>query len=824
MVVMSTVGFGDYSPSTVFSRFFIFFAIFGGVLFFSLATGEILSMSANAKNGGGKYRPKRKKGVGGYRGHILVLGGGVSAPTKAAVECFLRMLCRYPGETPEVVLLGHEISDEVKDMCAEPWAVKFNVQFFKGSGLNLDDMNRVKASETSMVFIIADFMTPDVNNEDQNNILTASAFQRYFPTLPYRLMAVEVQSLELAAHVGLNMFNCYAIDGFKAAILATSLKCPGFQTMVLNMGLPEIPKPKEFEPAVSPWLSEYIASTTLEPYGFLPAASFHGQTFDKVAQTLGHENITVFAAQVKGSLRINPGKSCTIDATTVLFVLAEDVSVLNKMALNGDARVSTWLGVFGQNRKAGGVAQSRKKATLKLDMAGFKTTDTGGGDARGAGPGGDASPGKPPLGMKPILAVGHAANAAKTAPKKKIQLPSMANLTVRAGSNRGKGQAVDVVDVDEDMTAHKYAPPEELRQSGGHAVICLLYTEDSMAPALFAQVEVIVNNLRHTSETPVVIIGPPHGDDTESMLERIHTKYMTDEKPNVFFVEGDPLEPATLEAAGVRKAEQFLNLSPAGSMGKAEILDRVNLLAQAVLDNKLRDWGRADLAAVYDWFALDSFGLMPEPPSPFTSSVTDPLPNLTKADRAFMVKYPRCHYRYASGRVLPKPLIAGVYSMAYYTPGVLELFEALIDPSKTDQTSFPWPMPIPDAFTSKPYAALAKQLLGLGAIPMGILRASGGPLPYVLNLAPGNTTVRPSAGDAVYVLASVEWAEKHLSYSGDVPAPITTDQGSVVNPLMGSFGGDAPVGKGIELPSLTSTSDDIEVDMGSVYGEVSKHV
>jgi hypothetical protein len=55
---------------------------------------------------------------------------------------------------------------------------------------------------------------------------------------------VEVQNLELCAHVGLNMFNCYAIEGLKAAILATSLKCPGFPTMVLNLGLPDLPEPK----------------------------------------------------------------------------------------------------------------------------------------------------------------------------------------------------------------------------------------------------------------------------------------------------------------------------------------------------------------------------------------------------------------------------------------------------------------------------------------------------------------------------------------------------------------------------------------------------
>jgi hypothetical protein len=63
-------------------------------------------------------------------------------------------------------------------------------------------------------------------------------------------MAVEVQHMELAAHMGLNMFNCYAIEGLKAAILASSLKCPGFATVMLNLGLPPIAPPKNSDPKV----------------------------------------------------------------------------------------------------------------------------------------------------------------------------------------------------------------------------------------------------------------------------------------------------------------------------------------------------------------------------------------------------------------------------------------------------------------------------------------------------------------------------------------------------------------------------------------------
>jgi hypothetical protein len=212
-MVMSTVGFGDYSPKTVFSRFFIYFATVGGILFFSLSSAQLLDLSAKLKSGAGKYRPKKKKGVNGYRGHILVMGGGVNAPTRSACETFLKSLCRSE-DTPEVVLMGTNISEDVKEMLNESWAG--GVQWFAGSPLSEADLSRVLASETSMVFYIADFNSRDTFSEDNNNIHAAAALQRLYPVLQYRLMTIEVSHLELAAHLGLNMFNVYAIDGLKA--------------------------------------------------------------------------------------------------------------------------------------------------------------------------------------------------------------------------------------------------------------------------------------------------------------------------------------------------------------------------------------------------------------------------------------------------------------------------------------------------------------------------------------------------------------------------------------------------------------------------------
>jgi hypothetical protein len=755
-MVMSTVGFGDYSPTTVFSRFFIFFATVGGVIFFSVASADILDLTAKLKSGAGKFRPKKKKGVNGYRGHILVMGGGVSAPTKDACEVFLKSLCR-DDSTPEIVLMGTEFSEDLKEMLNEHWAS--NIVWFKGNPLSEDDLDRVLVADTSMVFYIADFNSSDTFSEDHNNILCASVLQTHHPLLQYRLMTIEVQHLELAAHVGLNMFNVYAIDGMKAAILATALKCPGFPTLVLNLGLPDITPPRPSDPAVSPWLDEYITSAGLEIYGFMPESQYYGKTFKDFAIAMGKQNIAVFALQVNGSLRLNPSESESINEKSVVFAMAADQTALDKVAMNGSASVDKWLPTFGANRREGGVAiADRMRAVLKMDSSShFATTANNYEDLRRTTSG---SAGLSSVrGMNPVIAIGQ---------RRRMKLPTMSAPVEARSRQSSVFQYQQEEDADQDnMPNSELLPPTSLQLIGGHVVLALLFSEDSQASPLFAQVEVIINNLRATTDTPVIIIAPSLPGSLKTQLERIRNVYGEEvaggekedgEKlPNIYFVEGEPFQPKILNRAFVRTAAHFLSLTSSVAPAHSDIADRNNLIGQNVLDIKLKKWKRADLAAVFDWCSPNSFSLMSDAPSPFSKNLADALPELTDVDKAFAVKEPRCHYRYAAGRILPKPLIAGVYSMAYYTPGVLELFEALIDPSKTDQVAKPWPLPVAEKFIGQPYPVLAENLLAGGAVPLGVLRA-GGPLPYVLSCTP-NEGIVMKTGDAVYVLASTEWAE-----------------------------------------------------------------
>ena len=68
-ITISTVGFGDYSPTTTFARIFIFFAVMGGVTFFSLLGSDILNIITHLASGKGKYTGAKRG-----RSHVLVMG------------------------------------------------------------------------------------------------------------------------------------------------------------------------------------------------------------------------------------------------------------------------------------------------------------------------------------------------------------------------------------------------------------------------------------------------------------------------------------------------------------------------------------------------------------------------------------------------------------------------------------------------------------------------------------------------------------------------------------------------------------------------------
>ena len=83
-----------------------------------------------------------------------------------------------------------------------------------GSPMSFVDLDRVRASEAKMVFILADFNSPYPDEDDEKNILYTASLARICSMTPYRLMLTRIQNLATANDVGLSMHNRYATLAF----------------------------------------------------------------------------------------------------------------------------------------------------------------------------------------------------------------------------------------------------------------------------------------------------------------------------------------------------------------------------------------------------------------------------------------------------------------------------------------------------------------------------------------------------------------------------------------------------------------------------------
>ena len=99
MTTVSTVGYGDFTPTTMLSRGFTMFAIVLGVVFFTVETAAIYNLQQLEASGRGKFIPNKVD-----RGHVVCLGGACDKNAVVVLRLFVEELLN-PGhgdDQPEV--------------------------------------------------------------------------------------------------------------------------------------------------------------------------------------------------------------------------------------------------------------------------------------------------------------------------------------------------------------------------------------------------------------------------------------------------------------------------------------------------------------------------------------------------------------------------------------------------------------------------------------------------------------------------------------------------------------------------------------------------
>lgn len=350
---MSTVGYGDYAPKTLFSRVVTMCCMVTGVVLFAVATSKIVELLALQTKGTGRFH-KDSKG-----GHVVLMGSGAQQLDEGLLIAFFSELYHlsYKSIWPETVML----------VCSEQ-AVKRLHRFINtsldlqcrhlitvllGSPLAYQDLERCQCDTAELVYILADSSCQDGGTEgeqDKRNIIRAMNVRHSFPKTKVRLLLMETESKALALSAGISPSRCCAVNEFKANLFWHSSRCIGWSTLLSNLVVTT--DDKEFdeirmggaaEIKTSAWREEYCQGMSLEVYGFEPDERFLGRSYrDLVDEAYTTDNIIVFAAQVDGSVVIAPFKTIhAIQPGNVFFALAEDASALGNISRNPERKTAS---------------------------------------------------------------------------------------------------------------------------------------------------------------------------------------------------------------------------------------------------------------------------------------------------------------------------------------------------------------------------------------------------------------------------------------------------------------------------------------------------
>ena len=320
ITTISTVGYGDFSPTTIPSRSFICVFIFAGVFFFGQEITALSEIKEHLGTGRGRY-------MSGRRPHVILTGSGVSKMSSMLEILLFEVLDPETGvNTPDVVVLSEEPYDpELKTFVetALPSHSRRRLHLLRGSAMSIHDLHRVHLSSCRMVMILPNMTVTDPLEEDSANILRAMELRRACPNLRLRLMLLEPESEDLGNSLGIPTQRMFNANGLTANLLADSARVRGLIPFL--GGLMQLASADEMQTASGKkeWWVEYAKSTAKQIYGLIIDERFVGVQFGEAAAQVYKESnghVLLVAAQAQGQMKMNYGGQ--LGANMVVIAIA----------------------------------------------------------------------------------------------------------------------------------------------------------------------------------------------------------------------------------------------------------------------------------------------------------------------------------------------------------------------------------------------------------------------------------------------------------------------------------------------------------------------
>ena len=657
IVTITTVGYGDISPTTAFGRIFMVVYIVVGLAFFAALLPIIIEVASNFNS----KRQYAKFDTTRVPRHVIVCGHITAFSAQEFLKDFL-----HPdrGDTHTHILFLHPARPDrdLKDVLRSYYT---RVQYIVGSVLNGNDLEKSKIFRSSAVFILADKFTNIPLEEDNANLLRLVSIKNTTTDIPVIIQLLLSTSKKQVKNIegwspGRDIAVC--LNELKLGLLSQSCMCPGFSTLIANLFYTsDFPALTTFD-GPNAWKEGYITGASNELYSTYFSPSFEGMNFQEAAR-ICYENLGLIMLAFEtpeGEVRklyVNPCSKSHPDVViksgeegTQGYFIAQDndhVSIVNSFCGDCDGNVRV-----GQDRGSDVRRLVRKvtkrKCKCHSDLEEVTTS---------------------PLGQTELVNLSTAMNGNSS---RKSSGKLLSTLTFSLDDEETFEELSDqfsiyqsdpvklddaILNVDVDYEEGATSPTPTLE---GHIVLCVFADDKSPLLGLHNFLYPLRSKKRiKESMKPVVIVSNRTFIKREWPLIR--------KIPDVYVVDGSPLRVKNLEEACVSTCSVCIVLTMLSAKDDQEpaINDKEVVLCSLSLQKLLKRSARNQVKIITD--------LREESNVQFLDFGDEDEPD----ERIYKAQ------PFACGEAFSVSMMDSVTSSAFHSPGTIYLIEDLIQASRT---------------------------------------------------------------------------------------------------------------------------------------------
>ena len=228
IVTISTVGYGDISPSTEVGRIFVSLLIIAGIILLAYVTPTISELFDSYSQYSGSYTLVTDAQ------HVVVSGHITAESIQYFLSDFLHP-DRKDRYTKVLILHPKEPGRELKAVMQKYFQ---RVKYFKGSVLNSRDLRRVKLKKASAAIILSPNYCLNPVSEDESNLMRVVSIKNTCNATKVIVQVLQVQTLQQLVRIPSwhpTVDTAICKSELKLGLMAQNCLCPGISTLLSNL-------------------------------------------------------------------------------------------------------------------------------------------------------------------------------------------------------------------------------------------------------------------------------------------------------------------------------------------------------------------------------------------------------------------------------------------------------------------------------------------------------------------------------------------------------------------------------------------------------------